>query len=374
MKISSQFDSGNIEVVKATDASDIQLNIRKDSNADFFQWFHFRLIGNQGIPSNIRLMNASEASYPEGWDDYRVCVSYDRISWFRIPTEYVNGELKFSITPEHNSVYFAYFAPFSYEQHLDMVNMAQGSDFCVLESLGETVEGRDIDFLTIGEPTEEKKKIWIIARQHPGESMASWFMSGLIGRLLDEDDAVSRSVLEKAVFYLVPNMNIDGSMAGNLRANAAGANLNREWAEPNEKSSPEVFHVRNKMDEIGVNMMLDIHGDEGLPYNFISCNEGIPSYSKYLKDLEEGFLNKWEEVNPDFQQKEGYPKNEPGKANLMVCAKQVGERYNCMSLTVEMPFKDNANLPDPVFGWSADRAEIFGESVVNPILFICDKL
>ena len=35
----------------------------------------------------------------------------------------------------------------------------------------------------------------------------------------------------------------------------------------------QVYHVRNKMDETGLDMLLDIHGDEELPYNFINGNE-----------------------------------------------------------------------------------------------------
>jgi hypothetical protein len=40
-QISQNFDAGAIEVVKAEQAGDIQLNLRKDSNADFCQWFPF---------------------------------------------------------------------------------------------------------------------------------------------------------------------------------------------------------------------------------------------------------------------------------------------------------------------------------------------
>ena len=43
MKITSNFDSGNIEIIKADDPADIQLAIRKDNQSDFYQWFHFRL-------------------------------------------------------------------------------------------------------------------------------------------------------------------------------------------------------------------------------------------------------------------------------------------------------------------------------------------
>ena len=33
--------------------------------------------------------------------------------------------------------------------------------------------------------------VWIIARQHPGESMAEWFVEGLLERLIDEADPVT---------------------------------------------------------------------------------------------------------------------------------------------------------------------------------------
>jgi murein tripeptide amidase MpaA len=199
-------------------------------------------------------------------------------------------------------------------------------------------------------------------------------MQGLIERLLDEGDPVSRKLLEKAVFYLVPNMNIDGSIAGNLRVNAAGSNLNREWGNPDQSLCPEVYYVRKKMDETGVDVFLDIHADETLPYCFASGIEGIPSYDDRLKWLQENFLAKWAEYSPDFQTEKGYPKNEPGKANLAIGSKFVGEHFKCMSMTIEMPFKDNANLPDRHYGWSSLRSMKLGESVLGPILFVLSKL
>lgn len=43
----------------------------------------------------------------------------------------------------------------------------------------------------------------------------------------------------------------DGSRRGHLRTNAAGANLNRQWAEPSAAVSPEALAVRNLMDATG---------------------------------------------------------------------------------------------------------------------------
>ena len=36
---------------------------------------------------------------------------------------------------------------------------------------------------------------------------------------------------------------------------------------------------------------------------------------------------------------------------------QLAERYGCVSMTLEMPFKDNFDLPDPLYGWSPERSK-----------------
>src|SRR3546814_16571136 len=71
-------------------------------------------------------------------------------------------------------------------------------------------------------------------------------------------------------------MNPDGSRRGHLRTNALGVNLNREWHEPSLERSPEVFLVRNAMDETGGDFALDVHGEETLPAAFIDGFEGVP--------------------------------------------------------------------------------------------------
>jgi murein tripeptide amidase MpaA len=39
---------------------------------------------------------------------------------------------------------------------------------------------------------------------------------------------------------------------------------------------------------------------------------------------------------------------------------QLAERFGCVSMTLEMPFKDNDDLPDPEFGWSPARSKALG--------------
>ena len=246
MKISTQFDAGSVVVKDLSNPADIRLALRPDNASEFAQWFYFRLQGAAYQNCVMHFENAADAAYPLGWEDYQACASYDRQNWFRVPTSYENGVLTINHTPLSNSVYYAYFEPYSHEQHLNLLGDAQGSGLCSIDDLGSTVQGRDINLLTIGNQVESDMKVWIIARQHPGETMAEWFVEGLLGRLLDPQDPTARMLLDRATFYIVPNMNPDGSVLGNLRTNAAGANLNREWETPTLERSPEVFTVREK--------------------------------------------------------------------------------------------------------------------------------
>ena len=169
-------------------------------------------------------------------------------------------------------------------------------------------------------------------------------------------------------------MNPDGSRRGHLRTNASGANLNREWQDATMERSPEVFLVRARMAEAGVDFSLDVHGDEGLPYNFIASSQGIPSWSDRLAGLLEGYTSALKQANPDFQTQHGYPANPPGKGNLTMCANYVAETYDCLSMTLEMPFKDTADSPDAANGWSPERSRILGAACLDALYAVIDDL
>lgn len=382
MFISSQFDSGNIKVLEIESPSNIQLSIKKDNQSDFYQWFHFKLHANPYIEYKLHINELAKSAFPDGWKDYQALASYDRETWFRVDTAFTGDQLIIEFTPEYDSVYFAYFAPYSYERHLDLVAKAQLSFDCRHELLGFTVDGRELNLLIVGEEhhvddadnIQAKNKIWISARQHPGETMAQWLIEGLLHRLLDEDDGLAKSLLQENVFYIVPNMNPDGSVRGHLRTNALGVNLNREWQSPSLENSPEVFHVLNKMQETDVDIYIDVHGDEALPYNFVAGGEGNPSYTGYIKMLEDTFKQSLMDTTPEFQDVYGYDKDEPGKANLTVASNAVGHKFNCMAYTLEMPFKDNANLPDESFGWSIPRCKQLGEDLLVALRAVALKL
>ncbi len=368
IKISSNFDSGAIDVVRATRCDAIEVNLRRDSHADIHQWFHFRLQGARDQACTIRFLNAGNATYAGGWENYQAVASYDSVTWFRVPTTFDGKVMTIAHTPEADSVYYAYFEPYSWERHLQLIGHAEQSSLTRVLDLGTTVDGRDMNLLVVGEEAAARKKIWIIARQHPGETMAEWFVEGLLDALLDDANPVATKLLQQAVFYIVPNMNPDGSVRGNLRTNAFGANLNREWMTPTLERSPEVLCVKNKLHEIGCDMFFDIHGDEALPYNFVAGSEMLEGFTPEQAAEQQAFIDFFKLVTPDFQDKVGYPASKYNEDMLTLASKYVGHHFKCLSLTLEMPFKDNADLPDVNVGWNGARSMRLGASMLLPIL------
>ena len=378
MHITANFDAGNIDVISLEDKKDIQLAIRPDVGGEFFQWFNFRLTGEVGEQYVLNIVNAGQASYLEGWENYQAVASYDREYWFRLPTSYKDGKLTIVAELECDTIQIAYFAPYSYERHQDLLAAVQTHPLVSVEHLGETLDKRDLTLVKVGDGDSNsngnKRNIWITARQHPGETMAEWLVEGLLYSLLNSDNATAKLLLDKANVYIMPNMNPDGSVRGHLRTNAVGTNLNREWLNPSLEKSPEVFHVINKMEATGVDLFYDVHGDEALPYVFLAGSQGTPSYNDRLARLRDRFSDVLKLASADFQSEFGYDVDAPGTANMTIATHWVAERFDCLANTLEMPFKDNGNVPDADTGWSPERSIKLGEASLVAMLAVVDEL
>jgi len=371
--IDAAFDSGNIEVL-SIDGASAHLAIPKDHNSEFKQWFHFRVACQAGEELTLKITQLNDSAYPGGWPGYDACVSEDREYWARAASSFDKdeggGTLTIHYTPASNIAYFAYFAPYSMERHHDLVAEAAACEGVELTRIGETLDGQPLDMLQMG---EGDKQVWLYARQHPGETQAEWWMEGALECLTDPADPVARSLLAKCRFHIVPNCNPDGSRRGHLRTNAAGTNLNREWAEPTAEASPEVLAIRNKMDETGVHFAMDVHGDEAIPAVFLAGFEGIPSWTDALGDEFYRYERILDRRTPDFQTELGYPKTPAGRANLAISTNQVAERFGACAMTLEMPYKDLAAFPEPEQGWSPERCKMLARDCLAALLEWLDQ-
>ncbi len=371
--IDAQFDSGNIEV-RSIDGARAVLAIRQDHRSEFAQWFHFRVSGAAGRELELKIADLSQSAYPAGWPGYNACVSEDREYWARAASSYAkdegNGTLTIRYTPASDIAWFAYFAPYSMERHHDLVAEASASEGVIHRRLGTTLDGQPLDCLQLGDGDTQ---VWLYARQHPGESMAEWWAEGALECLTDPTDPVGRALRQRCRFHIVPNCNPDGSRRGHLRTNAVGSNLNREWDTPTPEKSPEVLAIRNAMDESGVDFAMDVHGDEAIPAVFLAGFEGIPSWTEELQASYDRYKAILDRRTPDFQTKRGYPVASAGKANLSMSTNHVAERFGATAMTLEMPFKDNDDLPDTEQGWSPERCKMLARECLASLLEWLDE-
>jgi murein tripeptide amidase MpaA len=53
---------------------------------------------------------------------------------------------------------------------------------------------------------------------------------------------------------------------------------------------------------------------------------------------------------------------------------QLAERFGAVSMTLEMPFKDNADLPDERSGWSPERSALLGRACLDALHAMIDEI
>ncbi len=382
MRISSGFEGGSIGVVDAARPDDVQLTLLTDNAAEFYQWFFFRVTGARDQDLALSLVNAGGSNankgllgMPDPWPGYEMMASYDLDSWFRVPTQFDGRVVTARLRPAVDSIYFANFPPYSLERHRRLIGRAGLSPHAALEVLGQTPDGHDLDLLRIGEPGDGRKRCWITARQHPGEPQGSWCVDGLVERLLDLEDALSRTLLAKAVFYVVPTMNPDGVRRGNTRTNALGANLNRQWVAPALDTAPEVALVKRRMEETGVDFFLDVHAWAG-DHNFALGPYRIPSITAQQTALWARYEAALAAAAPDFDPGRPYPGGgpKPGKADLGMAWNYVSEAHGALGVLYELLYKDNAGRPDPGRGWTPGKCRRFGAATLNALAAVVDDL
>ena len=323
------------------------------------QWFYFRATASEPGTVQYEIANAAAVSFPLAWEGTQVCASTDRKVWTRVDATTYDEERgalcwSYAHTASSPSVYFAYFDPYDYERQLDFVARCAAAPGARVRSLGQTLDGRELDCVEVG---HGPLHAWVIHRQHPGESQASFYAEGLLTRLLGltnsnaacSPDGLAVRLRQLYTFHVVPNINPDGAVRGHLRTNACGANLNREWcsgtyaapatgdyAAPSLARSPEVYHTLSAMEATGVDAFVDVHGDETLPFAFVAGAEGCACWGERIRALQGAFVASYARANPDMQSRFGYEVEPPLEGNMAVCSNAIAQRFDCLGVAHEM--------------------------------------
>jgi len=215
----------------------------------------------------------------------------ENVGWFRDGYDigyYANGikreNLKFyksyytftfsyDFESDNDTVYFAYSYPYTYtncKQDLMAIERdPRKSKFWAVKTLCLSLAGNKWDYLTVtnrdtDETKEKKKGVIITARVHPGETVGSWMMKGVLDFITDPDDKEAELLRDKFVFKIVPMLNPDGVINGNYRWSLWGGDLNRKWKVPSKILHPIIYNVKKMIqqthEEREVALFWDLHG------------------------------------------------------------------------------------------------------------------
>ena len=109
-----------------------------------------------------------------------------------------------------------------------------------------------------------RKAVIISARVHPGETVGSWMMRGVLQFLTDPNDNEAKILRDNFIFKIIPMLNPDGVINGNYRSSLAGCDLNRRWKMPSKYIHPTIYHTKKLIKTIHAErtclLFCDLHG------------------------------------------------------------------------------------------------------------------
>ena len=93
-----------------------------------------------------------------------------------------------------------------------------------------------------------KPTIFLSSRVHPGETPASFVLTGIWKFLTNEKSPQSKMLRDRFVFKIVPMLNPDGVYRGYYRLDTMAQNLNRYYINPSPMNQPTIWAVKKAIE------------------------------------------------------------------------------------------------------------------------------
>ena len=258
ISFSTDFESGSATNLHVQPDGVVAFSISPDPGGNEYLWFNFKVIGAGDRRPEFLIENALGAHQTgERWNITRPVFSSDGIHWTRAAD--VSYAREFSLKNPLGAMRYRFWAPFAsdtiqvaycYPYPLSILesflDSLRGNPKCTVGKIGFSEDGRQIPQLLIAASADggaNKERIWIICREHSGETPASYVCEGFIKALLEHP--AGRRLLDQFDFSIVPMLNVDGVTRGYYYRNAKGVNLARDWE---SFASAEVKSLRSALE------------------------------------------------------------------------------------------------------------------------------
>lgn len=236
----ANFDSGNLQSVTTTDSINFTVRVNSDIVG---RWFYFKMknVKNRYVSVTIQNSDATRPMY-----------SYDNRSWYRFTEQESPQRNVFRKTYTEDSVYVAYYVPYSVTQLTEKVVSLQNNPYVQIDTIGFSEQNRPLIVLTLTDftvPDSQKFFIWTHGRTHPSETPSSYHLDGMINYFLSEDDVAS-FLRTRIKWIILPFINPDGVYLGKSRVNANNVDLEQSWNKTQSQTPKEVLHTKNFLQNI----------------------------------------------------------------------------------------------------------------------------
>ena len=284
ISIDTHIPSGNILYDHIGNDGTVHLNLNKEFNL-FTHWFYFKVLVDKIARKRLTFSidNASESSFANGWQNYAPFESLDGINWKRISQGNLKGSsFSFNVDEYDDEFFLSWYLPYTIDKYQSWIDQISNSNLLTVSASNDSP-----DYIIAGD--KSKPAIVIVARQHPGESMASFVTEGFVHSLINNNQRADK-FLEKYSLIIFPLLNKSGVTKGFHRVNENGKDLNRSW---NSNEIDEIKFVKNQLATFSdIHSIIDLHGDEVSNFNYVYFNQNTGN------GFQEHFLNSLNNSNP----------------------------------------------------------------------------
>ena len=246
---------------------------------------------------------------------------------------------------------------YGYDQLLGDLERWKQSPYVSVQSIGKTVEDRDIWELTItsDQPSATpRRRVTIHARTHPHETQSWWVCEQILHILLSEDPWAAY-MRENCTFHVIPMYNPDGVEAMYTRYNANGVDLEREWDKPD--AQPEAVALKQHFlqlmnSEAPIEVALNLHSSSD-PERYFWFHDHTGTSNEFA-DLQRHFIDgsrTWFQRIMPWDYKVSWIDNTPTHFPESWFWHNYGT--DVMALTYEDVFSHNLSTPDAYFDSAA---------------------
>ncbi len=250
MNILNNYEGAAIKVLKNDIDNNIMYLSLNEENGKYSHYYNFIVDNQEERKAIIYIKNIQNSPYYR--KDVQNIPYIKEKEWKRLKDFYINEENELVINIKPKTKQEISLVPRYIQEDLKKFIKKENNENIKYKS-------EPIDEVIIG--NIKLPAVVITARQHPGETLSSFFVEGAIQEILN-----SKDILEKYCFVIYPIVNRNGVKNGNHRY-TNGVDYNRSW---NKKNGPvEIKHIKEKLKTLDVKFFIDVHNDEITSENYI---------------------------------------------------------------------------------------------------------